>query len=178
MADQVRDWGSVLTALARGDRTAHVEVTGVLMALLARERLFAVESHWDDICQEVLVRLIDGVRSQAIRNPSAFISYCATTIRRESYLWLRRYGGSRSAAAGLEAREMQRSDAPDLRVELARALDALPEKLRQVMDAIYLQGCTYEEAAERLGMPLGTLKRAQTDALRALREKMDAKRDE
>lgn len=176
MSDRVRDWGSVLAALSRGDRNAHVEVTGVLMALLARERLFAVESHWDDICQEVLVRLIDGVRAQAIRDPSAFVSYCATTIRRESYRWLKRYGGSSDAEASVEEPEAERSHAPDLRVELARALDALPEKARLVMDAIYLQGCTYEEAAQRLGMPLGTLKRAQTDALRALRERMDGKR--
>jgi RNA polymerase sigma-70 factor (ECF subfamily) len=60
-------------------------------------------------------------------------------------------------------------------LDLQRALDDLPEMERQVVGAIYLQGHSYEEATERLGIPLGTLKRRQTEGLRVLRKKMGKK---
>ena len=63
---------------------------------------------------------------------------------------------------------------PDLLVDLERALASLPEKQRLVVDAVYLQGATYEDAARSLGMPLGTLKRMQTAGLRELRRVMEA----
>ena len=43
--------------------------------------------------------------------------------------------------------------------------------------AIYLEGHSYQDAADRLEMPLGTLKRLQTEGLRELREKMGISRD-
>lgn len=163
----------------QGDRVAHVKVTGVIMGLLARDRLFDLEEHWEDICQEVLVRLIKSVRAGTIRESAAFVGYCATVTRRESYRWLKKRREARERLQDTEPDETQapteRSDDPELLVQMARALEELPEKRRRVMDAIYLRGCTYEEAAELLGMPLGTLKRAQTEALRELREKVGSK---
>ena len=181
MANRRDEWNAVLPALARGERRAHVRVTGLVMGLLARLQLFDLEDHWDDICQEVLVLLIRSIRSGAIRDPATFVSYCATVTRREAYRWLKRHAQARDrhGAEGPdehETPEESRSLEADVLVAVARALDSLPEKERLVMDAIYLRGCSYSEAAEQLGIPLGTLKRAQTLALRELREKLGTRR--
>ena len=59
-----------------------------------------------------------------------------------------------------------------MHLDLQGALDDLPEKERRVLEAIYLQGHSYEAAAELLGMPLGTLRRVRTQAVGELREGM------
>jgi len=176
MTSRNQEWTRVLADLGRGDRLAYLRVSNLVMGLISKQRLFDLQAHWDDICQEVMLQLIKSVRADAIRDADSFVSYCATVTRRESYRWIRQTRRQRERTADLEpedsAASLDRTDAPDLRVQMARALDDLSEKRRQVMDAIYLRGYTYEEAAEQLGMPLGTLKRAQTQALRELREKL------
>ena len=58
----------------------------------------------------------------------------------------------------------------ELLLDLRRALRQLPPRQYRVLDEIYLRGRSYEETAELLGLPLGTVKRHQTQGLRALRE--------
>ena len=43
-----------------------------------------------------------------------------------------------------------------------------------IVRAVYLQGCTYEEAAARTGIPFGSLKRALREGLAALRLHLEA----
>ena len=42
--------------------------------------------------------------------------------------------------------------------EIRRAVDALPEQMRQVVLLVYFQGLKYREAAHALGIPVGTIK--------------------
>ena len=56
--------------------------------------------------------------------------------------------------------------------DLHEALAALPEREREAVRAVYLEGQTYDEAAERTGIPLGSLKRALRTGLASLREKL------
>ncbi len=174
MNERGNDWAQIMRDLVRGDRIAHVKVSGVIMGILGRLRLFDLEHEWDDICQEVLLKLMRSIREGNIRDASAFVGYCATVTRRESYRWIERR--SRRAAQPLESGDFPDEDLrardPELLSQVSRALEQLPEKSRYVMDAIYLRGYTYEEAADYLGMPLGTLKRAQTLALRELRTQL------
>jgi RNA polymerase sigma-70 factor (ECF subfamily) len=65
--------------------------------------------------------------------------------------------------------ETPRSADPGVRLDLDRALGALPALQRRAVEAIFLCGYTYEEAAELVEVPLGTLKRAQTRGLAQLR---------
>ncbi len=48
----------------------------------------------------------------------------------------------------------------------------LPEPERTLVRGVYQEGHTYEEMAERSGIPLGTLKRKLRGALAALRQRM------
>lgn len=59
-----------------------------------------------------------------------------------------------------------------LREDIERALDELPDGFRTVVVLIEIQGCSYAEAAEALGVPIGTvrsrLNRARSMLQRAL----------
>lgn len=175
MADAPIDWVDVLRALEKGDPEAAEKVTSVITGFLARYRAYELRESWDDLCQEVLIALIRSVRQNAIREPSAFISYTGTITRNLLLDWIRRENRQEGGdlphwlRANGERRDL------DLLVDLRHALKDLDEGPRRVVEAIYLQGYTYEAAAEKLGLPLGTLKRTQTRALRELRQKMGLK---
>jgi DNA-directed RNA polymerase specialized sigma24 family protein len=69
--------------------------------------------------------------------------------------------------------EVPRSADPGVRLDLDRALRSLSTLQRHAVEAIFLCGHTYEEAACVVKVPLGTLKRAQTRGLALLREHME-----
>ncbi len=56
------------------------------------------------------------------------------------------------------------------RARLHRALKALSPEERRVLETLYYQGHTHQEAARLLGVPLGTLKTWARRALLKLRE--------
>ncbi len=62
--------------------------------------------------------------------------------------------------------------APDL--DLAMALEALPEKLRLPLVLCYSEGMTYEEAAEVLRIPMTTLRGRLRRGKKELRKELDA----
>jgi RNA polymerase sigma-70 factor (ECF subfamily) len=49
-------------------------------------------------------------------------------------------------------------DGMERRQQVQDALDALPEHLRSVLHLVYYQGLKYREAADVLGVPVGTIK--------------------
>jgi len=67
-----------------------------------------------------------------------------------------------SAEARILARERER--------DLERAVARLSEKLRDVVSLRYAGGLGYEEIAETLGLPVGTVKRRLFDAVEKLRQ--------
>jgi RNA polymerase sigma-70 factor (ECF subfamily) len=182
MAGQRDDWLALLEALERGDRVALVRVTQLITNYLVRFRAYGFRDSWDDVTQNVLIALIRSRQRGALLEPGAFVSYAGTITRNELATWIRknkRHDGSHQLEdlqgeleRGLGAPEQRRDKRPDLRNDLARALDGLQEKDRQVLSAIYLERQTYEQASKSLGMPLGTLKRRQTQGLREVRQRM------
>ena len=54
--------------------------------------------------------------------------------------------------------------------EIRRAVDKLPEQIRQVVILIYFQGLKYREAAHALGIPVGTVKSRLHGAIQRLGE--------
>jgi len=57
--------------------------------------------------------------------------------------------------------------------DLARAFEQLPEQERQVVMMVGVDGMQYEDAAEALGVPMGTVKSRLSRARRRLRRLMD-----
>ncbi len=162
------DWIAVLDGLEKGDRVAVARVTAVITGFLARYGAYDVRDSWDDVCQEVLISLIRSARRGALREPSAFISYTGTITRNLLLDWIRRE--KRDLPVQLEADDVPGD--PDVRLDLQRAVEDLPQRLRAVVEAIYIQGHSYQAAAELIGMPFGTLKRLRSEAIGILREKM------
>jgi polysaccharide export outer membrane protein len=75
--------------------------------------------------------------------------------------------------------EMSRVDefpdeiAPELRQMIHDELDRLPDTYRQAVTLCYVEGLTHQEAARKLGWPLGTVKIRLVRGRRLLRERLD-----
>ncbi len=169
------DWIAVLDALLKNDRVALAKVTSVITGFLARYRAYDYRDSWDDIIDEVLIRLIKSHRRGVMREPAAFISYTGTITRNVSKDWFKGWKREADLPGRLDPPEGGPSNV-DVLVDLGHALQNLGEDLRVVVEAIYLQGHNYEVAAELLGIPEGTLRRRRTQGLKLLREKMGKKR--
>ncbi len=61
----------------------------------------------------------------------------------------------------------------DLRITLRQALTRVNPDQRRAIEMAYFQGLTYEEAASRLALPLGTLKSRIRLGLKAMREMLE-----
>jgi RNA polymerase sigma-70 factor (ECF subfamily) len=172
------DWLAVLQALLAGDRVALVKVSGVVTGFLARYRAYEQRESWDDLVQEVLIALIRSGRDGRIRDARAFVAYVGMITRNKLYDWRSNHAkpGRPGIEGAVEASDFEapanRSEDPGLRVDLERCLGKLPDRQRSVVEAVYIQGQSYEEAALSLGRPLGSLKRDQTVGLQALRDCM------
>jgi RNA polymerase sigma-70 factor, ECF subfamily len=60
------------------------------------------------------------------------------------------------------------------RERLVRALAQIPDAERELIELAYFDGYTQSQLAERLGLPLGTVKRRTFTGLRRLRELLEA----
>jgi RNA polymerase sigma-70 factor (ECF subfamily) len=160
---------------ARFEQTAlpHLDAAYTLARHLLRN-----EQDAEDVVQEAFLRAIrhfDGYRGGDMR------SWLLTIVRRSCYTWLRRH------RSGLETTEFDESlhhvpDAPPdpeaqavrgaLREALARAIAELPVEFREVVVLRDVQGLSYAEIADVVGIPIGTvmsrLSRARQRLQRAL----------
>ena len=173
-----KEWLAALERMAGGDAVALAQLGSLVTGHLARFGAYAVRDSWDDLCQEVLIKLLRSAREGRIQEPDAFVAFVGSVTRNAWIDWTRR--NARHEASGSEE-ALERADASeslaraaretslDLRADLERCLEGLPERQRQIVFAVYLEGRSYEEAAGALGLPLGTLKRHQTSGLKALR---------
>ncbi len=116
-------------------------------------------------------------RAPSIRDPERLNAWLVGVARKVAAR-ARRQGAVRSererkwAAMHPEARE---SDRPldDIRQVVREELGHLPEPYRQALTLCYLEGLTHEEAAERLGWPVGTVKTRLVRARKGLRDRLD-----
>jgi len=74
--------------------------------------------------------------------------------------------------AAFEADTVARRD-PDLAIDLARALAGLGERERAAALLCFGEGCSHNEAAEIMGLPLGTLKSILARARAALVQQLE-----
>jgi RNA polymerase sigma factor (sigma-70 family) len=124
--------------------------------------------HWEDLRQTVLLKLIETFKKGQLRDMKAFVAYVRTTTRRAFFDL---FG----------EREMELVDVTeqvfDRHIDDASALHAainrLPDKLKKVVEAVFIMDLTYTTAAQSTGIPLGTLKRYLQQAITQLRTLMN-----
>lgn len=173
------DWRAQLEGIGAGDVACLARVrrlvTGQLMSMGA---FSSSDSSWDDLAQEVIVRVWRSHRDQKIRDYRALPGFVRTMTRRAAIDRLRKTrrelplederGETVEPEPTGEADRLE----PAQRLLLQKALDILPEKQRAVIDRIYLKGMTYDEAAESLEMPRGSINRLQREAMQRLRKEL------
>lgn len=175
------DWAAVLERLRLGDRAALVRMTQLVTGFLTRYRAYEMRDAWDDVIQEVLIAIIRTAEEGKLREPRALVSYVGLTTRSKMVDWLRKQQKPGAAHPDDDFEAQARAIAapegvgPEWQKDLEDALAELPERERRVVSALYLEGYRYDEAAEKLAIPLGTLKRLQTQGLKLLRGKFLAR---
>ncbi|EDY59459.1 MULTISPECIES: sigma-70 family RNA polymerase sigma factor [Streptomyces] len=169
----------LLLLVAGGDQMAFEElyglVAGPVFGLVRRVVRDPAQS--EEVSQEVL---LETWRSAARFDPrrGSALSWILTLAHRRAVDRVR----SARAAGEREQREAHRAHHPAFdqvteeveagleREWVRRCLERLTELQRQSVTLAYYDGYTYREVAERLSLPLGTVKTRMRDGLTRLRE--------
>ena len=120
-----------------------------------------------------LVLMRKRLRSRTRRRSGAgFVGW--RTVRRYGRCRTARRRGARENTSGDVAdRRPARRDRADQRQVIRDELERLPDLYRRVVQLCYMEGLTHQEAASKLGWPLGTVKIRLVRGRRLLRERLD-----
>ncbi len=162
-------------------------VRQAVIALLPQLRRYALaltrHNHdADDLVQSAVVRVLD--RSLQPETLERLDGWMYTTIRN---LWVDevRRRKVRGISDGLdEVNELQGEDGRDVTeqrselMSIKRVFDNLSTELRSAAVLVIVNGFTYQEAADTLGVPIGTIMSRVARARRAMLDARDGKTDE
>ena len=155
------DWNAVMQMLLQGapdhKQIAFLKLNRLIASFLVSLQAWDYRDHWEDLQQTVLMKLVKSFCQGQLREAQAFVVYVRTITRNEFYDFLKARG-VRSAEEVAEVEEEESIDKETVLV-VRSAFSHLPEEQRRAIQAVYLEGRTYEEAAAATGIPLGSLKR-------------------
>jgi RNA polymerase sigma-70 factor (ECF subfamily) len=124
----------------------------------------------DDAVQEALTVLAQRISS--LRSPAALAGWLFMVVTRECYRlgrWASTHGAQSKAAAESLAAVAARPD-PDLRFDLGRAIQSLPEHYRDIIIKRDLQELTVDEIAQVQGLSREAVKARLHRARTMIRE--------
>ncbi|MET9431096.1 MULTISPECIES: sigma-70 family RNA polymerase sigma factor [unclassified Streptomyces] len=173
---------ALLTAVARGDQTALralYERHAAAMLRLIR-RLTSDQGVSEEILQEAWLAVWRS--ASGFRGDSSVRGWLLGVARRQAHNQLRR---SRPQLTDLAEAQDVPDPAPSVedqilkeaeRTELAAAVRALPEHLREVLALVLIEELPYPEVATVLAIPVGTVKSRMSHARRRLGSMLAATR--
>jgi RNA polymerase sigma-70 factor (ECF subfamily) len=127
-----------------------------------------------DFTQETFIRAFE--RLDSFRGEAAFSTWLHSIAASVALNGLRRVKRFRARESDLDdARDVaggRREAEPDLKLRLARAIDALPERSRMVFVMHDVEGFTHDEIAAAMGLETGTSKAQLSRARAKLRESL------
>ena len=145
---------------------------GMLMNFFARS---GAESHAEDLVQETFVRLYRY--RQRYRPLAKFTTFLHTLARhvwidhvRKRSRWTRLLTAWSEAAPGQDDHS---AGAAARRMDAERLVSGLSEEMRSVVVLVFYQGLSHQDAAEVLGVPVGTIKSRMFNALSRMRDAMN-----
>jgi RNA polymerase sigma-70 factor (ECF subfamily) len=164
----------------RGDEGAFQDLVNrykdLVFALVARTT--PDRSRVEDLAQEVFLRVHRGLpyfRGEARLSTWIYRIVANVCIQEQQGLKpaVASLDDNRTdARAAISTRDRQFSDL-EIRDRLEKAIARLPANYRLLIAAHYLQGAQYEDLAEALGLPLGTVKTQLHRAKRQLRRLLE-----
>ena len=166
----------MLERVQEDDALALLKVSRLLNSFLDRWNAYDFMGDWEDLIQETIVSSAAAIREGKLKDRAAAFGYLKSTLRFKFVdrlkLHLKHKGeGTIAWEDALEVLPEEDGVANDQQsLDLRDALESLPERERITVRLVYLQGCTYDEACARSGIPLGSLKRSLREGLGALRE--------
>ena len=141
-------------------------------------RTLGVHRDAEDMVQDTFVRVFNyRKRYKPTAKFTTFLYLLARQVRIDALRKAQRYEGlmdgfARESAVREPEPRVQRTGPFDLEA----ALGGLPEGMRSVVVLNLYQGLKYEEVAEALEIPLGTVKSRMFQALRKLKACLDARK--
>ncbi len=165
----------LLDRLAEGDRTALLKLSRLVNSFFTRWNAYDFRDEWEDLIQEVLVAALQAHREDRIRERAHVYGFLKTVARNKFVDRLkremrvstdRRLPWEEFVDGELAPQEDPRQD--ELSADLTDALEALEERRRRAVLAVYVEGKTHAEAVEATGIPLGSLRRYLREGLAQL----------
>jgi RNA polymerase sigma-70 factor, ECF subfamily len=169
----------LLVRVAAGDQAAFGELYDRLAPRLFGlvRRLLIDHSQAEEVAQEVFLEIW---QSAALFDPNkgSATTWALTMARRRAIDRIRSAQSSRNRDTRVGIRDIEPeydevSEAVELRVEherVEKAMQSLSAVQREAIALAYYGGCTHAEVAERLGVPVGTVKTRLRDGMIRLRE--------
>jgi RNA polymerase sigma-70 factor (ECF subfamily) len=133
-------------------------------------------SDLEDVSQEVFLRLLMYERIELVEHPQAYLYKMAHNVAAEWAIRSRcRHPHDSRWLAGLVADELPQDGAEfqELEREVARAVNTLRPRHREVLKLHFAGGLTRPEIAERLNMTPRSVKRSIIYSFDRLREELD-----
>lgn len=171
------EWLEILERVHAGDRLAFLELSRLITYLLAGMRAYDFRAEWDDVVQDVTMATTRAMAAGRIRDSAKALAYIRAATRNRLTDALRR--GQRARGREVEFDESTVDGGPSAdegiredQISLRDALADLPDRERDAVTAVYVEGQTYEDAASVLKVPLGSLKRFLKQGLATLRRRL------
>lgn len=167
MADDVK-LNELISAAQQGDAAAIDQLLTTCQISVRRyARKHCEASDVDDAVQETLLVISRKIR--VLKAPAAFASWIYVIVKRECGKLYRSMFGHEPLTEDLAEQILVCRTDDDLRVDLIRALETLPENYREVLLMRDFEGLTIAEISVRLDEPSGAVKSRLHRAREALR---------
>lgn len=180
-AQPADDDARALRRVARGDRQALTDLYVRYRLPLFRYLLQLTPDHGlaEELLQDTLVAIWKSAKSFEGRSTAR--TWIFGIARRQAHNTLRQRGLPLADAAELETMPASDPEPEDAalagaeRAELAAALRELVPIHREVLVLTFMQDLSYQETAQVLGVPVGTVKSRLNHAKRALRALIESR---
>jgi RNA polymerase sigma factor (sigma-70 family) len=175
---------AIVGAVLAGDREAFKTLVVNYQRLVSHVvfRMVTGDEDREDVCQEVFLRIFRGLESFKFESKLstwiARIAYNASVnhlVRGKSIADSDQSDGELQACAEPGHSPEIRTERSDLRTRLNAEIEQLPAIYRVAVTLYHLEECKYEEIAEIMNMPIGTVKSHLFRARRMLKERLLSK---
>jgi RNA polymerase sigma-70 factor (ECF subfamily) len=176
-----RDPASLLALVAQGDRIAFAELydTTAPRVLGLIRRILIDHAQSEEVAQEVFLEIWQSA-GRFEPNRGSATTWILTMAHRRAIDRIRSSQAGRDRDLRVGVRDFSPevddvSEQAEIRLEnerVRRAMARLTELQRQAITLAYYEGLTHTEIAQRLGIPLGTVKTRLRDGMIRLRDEM------